>query len=99
MGVLVRLNGVCFFLAVVLILGYLVARPHLGTVYVERAWYIDTTKDSANMRTFIGDAAEFRGEGQCNQHAKEVTENSMMIDARKWQSDDCRAETRLLWGW
>ncbi len=33
MGVFARLKGVYLFLTLVLVLGYLIARPHIGTMY------------------------------------------------------------------
>jgi len=106
-----RTNGALMLLAVVLVLGYLIARPHVGTVYVEEqsgSHIVSIFPDSHPhpWRPFH----EFRSEALCEADASRNTEaesNLQMQMIRRygeWGSEHvisfrCRAETRLLWGW
>ncbi len=93
-AVLARINGALMFIAVVLALGYLVARPHLGTVYVEE------------IRDVIAKAPwerydEFRSEALCRADARQRNNNAP-DEARVIKvlfSYRCRIDVRFLWGW
>ena len=94
-----RLNGLWILLAVVLILGYLVARPHLGTAYVE--YVVSDNGQKHEGGVFVHRADCDREAASVSAAPGPVSGSGEMIPdfshLPRWAG--CRAETRLLWGW
>ena len=105
MGVLKNPNGIGLLMSVVLVLGYLIAWPHLGTVYVETM----STFDNQTMATRdLGDVDDFPTRARCSRDVRrnEYTETYAQVAALNLGRTlttriiyRCQSEVRLLWGW
>jgi len=97
------LNSFFILVAVVLILGYLIARPHIGTFYQEQ--WID--KDTGRVDTGIGgEFHRFLSSAECKQDAEQV--NLAMVAGSTGAGSTgtlpksiyvCASRTELMWGW
>jgi hypothetical protein len=79
---------------VVIVLVYLVARPHIGTVY-----YVNTAHARLNASGFFASTAAtavkatFSDQRDCEAAATAYDANNHAVGA------DCSSRTALLWGW
>jgi len=100
MSMLAKLNGVCVFLAVVLVLGYLVARPHIGTVYTEYMYGGPGRPPGSVTRTTTD---PFVSRAECEREVKSLNDPIVALEVAQKRVIGlfyrCKTETRLLWGW
>jgi hypothetical protein len=88
-------NGACFLLAVLLILGYAVARPHIGTVYT-----LKTSLTNAQTMKSINNQWPYPStiRADCERRA-EAFKNQPDLPQQLVSTAWCVPETRLRWGW
>lgn len=85
-----RFNGLAFLIAAALVLSYLVARPHLGTVNV---LYIYSTTNGIPDKT--GAAIDrYPTRAECD---KRTQSDSEALGTRLFET--CEPQVTLLWGW
>lgn len=95
-----RLNAILVLLAVVLALGYLIARPHVGTVY----WEWSIPDNLLEPPGHPGHQVErFSTLAECKKDAKDANDANLAADLAgskvKHPYYACVPETALLWGW
>jgi hypothetical protein len=90
------LNGVLILAAVVLILAYLIARPHIGTVYVEYTY--ETHNYLPDLKT-LRPVDRYLSRAECDQEASKAMDAALLVDAASSSLDACKPSTELLWGW
>lgn len=85
-------TGLVVIALVILVLGYLIARPHLGTV-----WYLSQTKVSNSQTTVLTKEA-YLTQASCQRDADTMNTPIEGVSSFPGLAFGCQPQTKLLWG-
>jgi hypothetical protein len=87
-----------FWIALAIVLFYLIARPHVGTVYVRS---VVTTLNGVASSTHGTALKVYPSSAECEKDAHIENQGELQLGSGKSEGLfwSCSASTRLLWGW